>query len=115
MYDSRKQTVTVSRLNALDKFGKAIIIECHGGFEVKSAKVTSILYFHLITPAIRIIMRKARGSARDHMRGQSQSRGRGRVNTPLHVKDPNAAFPHIQMEHIASVSRSSGLEKGGDA
>lgn len=62
-------------------------------------------------------MRKARGNARDRVQGQMH--GRGKANTPLQVKDPNAAAapasPHVQMEHIASVSRSSGLEKGGDA
>ncbi|KAG0703745.1 hypothetical protein DFH29DRAFT_981747 [Suillus ampliporus] len=59
-------------------------------------------------------MRSARGSTRGRALGQS--RGRGRANTSLQVKgSKTGASPHTQMEHIASVSRSSGLEKGGDA
>ncbi|KAG1842989.1 hypothetical protein DFJ58DRAFT_805199 [Suillus subalutaceus] len=59
-------------------------------------------------------MRTARGSAKGRTRGQPHARGR--VNTSFQVRDSKAgATPHMQMEHIASVSRSSGLEQGGDA
>ncbi|KAG1766156.1 hypothetical protein EDD22DRAFT_878631 [Suillus occidentalis] len=59
-------------------------------------------------------MRTARGGARGRTRGQPHTRGR--VNTSLPVRDSKAGVtPHTQMEHIASVSRSSGLEQGGDA
>ena len=59
-------------------------------------------------------MSAPRGSGGHRARGQTQRRGRGRTYT-LHGKDPKAPSPNIQMEHIASVSRSSGLENGGDA